>query len=149
MRKQTNIEKIKALRASDYAQIGEAITYLLLSAFLIHLVPFRRWYCWIGEQSSTEVNLPLSSEQETKIYKLKHNVRRANKIMGNTSKCFAMSLTMKKMLSRRNLPVMLYLGVQKDGEKNLKAHAWVKSGKHIIYGGRNAGEKFKQLISFA
>ncbi|MFW6095667.1 MAG: lasso peptide biosynthesis B2 protein [Bacteroidota bacterium] len=149
MRRRTNIEKVMALRGTDMAQVSEAVFFLLISNFLIYLVPLRRWHQWIGRQSEQHKETTLSPEQPGRIRQLKENVRRANKLLFNTSKCFAMSLALKKMMSRRKLPAALYLGVKKDETKNLAAHAWVKSGENIIYGGKNATEHFKQLISFA
>lgn len=131
------------------AQVSEAVFFLLISNFLIYLVPLRRWHQWIGRQSEQHEATALSAEQQERIQQLKENVRRANKLLFHTSKCFAMSLALKKMMNRRELPAALYLGVKKDETKNLAAHAWVKSGNNIIYGGRNAGKRFKQLISFA
>ncbi len=53
------------------------------------------------------------------------------------TKCFVQALTAKKMLNRRGIPSILYLGMAKDKNKKLTAHAWVISNTILITGGRN------------
>ncbi|MCF6206536.1 MAG: lasso peptide biosynthesis B2 protein [Sulfurovum sp.] len=53
------------------------------------------------------------------------------------SACLAQSLTAQKMLQKRGIPGVFYLGVAKDAEskEKMKAHAWSQCGKSIITGG--------------
>jgi hypothetical protein len=108
----------------------------------------RWWSSWIGETGQANNNAPVSEQQKQKVLQVRKNVYRADKLLLKTSRCFAFSLTIKKMLNRRNINASLYLGVNKRGDGALKAHAWVKGGENIIYGGINASEKYTQLISF-
>jgi hypothetical protein len=144
----TDIKKITKLTPADYAMIGEALFYLLVSDFLIYLLPMRWWSSWIGEAGQNNDTKPVSEAQRQTVGQVRKNVFRANKLLLKSSRCFALSLTLKKMLNRRNIDASLYLGVNKGKEGALQAHAWVKGGKNIIYGGSNASEKYAQLISF-
>jgi hypothetical protein len=144
----TDIKKITKLSPIDYSMIGEALFYLLVSDFLIYVLPMRWWSSWIGETGQANNNAPVSEQQKQKVLQVRKNVYRADKLLLKTSRCFAFSLTIKKMLNRRNINASLYLGVNKRGDGALKAHAWVKGGENIIYGGINASEKYTQLISF-
>ena len=144
----TEIKKLTKLTPGDYAMMTEALFYLLVSDFLIYLLPMRWWSGWIGEaQQAVDAN-PVAENQKQTVRKVRKNVFRANKLLLKSSRCFALSLAIKKMLSRRNISVSLYLGVNKGETGNLKAHAWVKGGEQIIYGGSNASEKYTQLIAF-
>jgi len=144
----TEIKKLAKLTLSDYAMMAEALFYLLVSDFLIYLLPMRWWSRWIGEaQQAVDAN-PVPEHQKQTVRKIRKNVFRANKLLLKSSRCFALSLAIKKMLNRRNIPVSLYLGVNKGKQGALRAHAWVKGGESIIYGGSNASEKYAQLISF-
>ena len=40
----------------------------------------------------------------------------------------------KKILDRRGIPSTLYLGLAKDEECGLKAHAWLRTGPMIVTG---------------
>jgi hypothetical protein len=51
------------------------------------------------------------------------------------------------MLSRRDLPWTLYLGMARDADQ-LLAHAWVRSGAVDVTGGDGA-EKYAVVATFA
>jgi len=144
----TEIKKIPKLTLTDYAMMAEALFYLLASDFLIYLLPMRWWVDWIGKPDKAESNAPLTETQKQQLVSVRKNLFRADKLLLNSSRCFALSLALKKMLVRRGVPALLYLGVNKENSGNLQAHAWVKSGKMVIYGGKNAAEKYTRLVSF-
>jgi len=52
------------------------------------------------------------------------------------SACLAQSLTAQRMLQKRGIPGVFYLGVTKDEEskEKMKAHAWSQCGDTIITG---------------
>jgi len=65
------------------------------------------------------------------------------------SACLAQSLTAQKMLQKRGIPGVFYLGAAKDeeSEEKMKAHAWSQCGDTIITG--EAGhEEFTVLSVF-
>jgi len=51
------------------------------------------------------------------------------------------------MLRRRRLVSTLYLGVAKDENGSLSAHAWLRCGRRILTGDSGA-EQFKIISSF-
>ena len=65
------------------------------------------------------------------------------------SACLAQSLAAQRMLKKRGIPGVFYLGAAKDeeGKEKMKAHAWSQCGDQIITG--NGGhEKFTVLSVF-
>ena len=52
------------------------------------------------------------------------------------SACLAQSLTAQRMLKRRAIPGVFYLGVRKDenADEKMSAHAWTRCGDTIITG---------------
>ena len=52
------------------------------------------------------------------------------------SKCLVQALVVKIMLRRRGIANTLFLGVGKDEENSLVAHAWLRCGETIITGGK-------------
>jgi len=65
------------------------------------------------------------------------------------SACLAQSLTAQKMLQKRGIPGVFYLGAAKDEEnkEKMKAHAWSQCGDSIITGG-GGHEAFTVLSVF-
>jgi hypothetical protein len=65
------------------------------------------------------------------------------------SACLAQALTAQRMLRRRGVPGIFYLGVMrvKEAEEKMKAHAWSKCGDKVITG--KGYEGFTVLSSFA
>jgi hypothetical protein len=48
--------------------------------------------------------------------------------------CLPQAIAAKWMLRRRKLPSTLYLGLQRDDELKLTAHAWLRVGNTILTG---------------
>ncbi len=65
------------------------------------------------------------------------------------SACLAQSLAAQRMLKKRGIPGVFYLGAAKDDENEakMKAHAWSQCGDQIITGG-GGHEKFTVLSVF-
>lgn len=51
------------------------------------------------------------------------------------SKCLVRALVVSWLLRYYKIPTTLYLGVAKDKNKNMLAHAWLRCGKCIVTGG--------------
>lgn len=96
--------------------------------------PFRQIASKIGtEQFETEF-VP----QNMDIIRNVHSA--VTKVCAHTpwqSQCLVQALTAKKMLNKRNLPCTLYMGVAKDENNQLIAHAWLRCGIVYITGGQN------------
>ncbi len=65
------------------------------------------------------------------------------------STCLAQSFAAQRMLAKRGIPGVFYLGVAKnaDGKTNMKAHSWSQCGEMIITGGEGH-ENFTVLSVF-
>jgi hypothetical protein len=83
--------------------------------------------------------LPKLNEQELETAKrVGQAIVRASAYTPWESACLAQSLTAQKMLQKRGIPGVFYLGVAKDEEskEKMKAHAWTQCGDSIITGSR-------------
>jgi hypothetical protein len=65
------------------------------------------------------------------------------------SACLAQSLTAHRMLKRRAVPGVFYLGVMKDEDSNekMRAHAWTRCGETVITG-HKGHETFTVISEF-
>ena len=53
------------------------------------------------------------------------------------SKCLVQALTAQKMLKEQGISTTLYLGVKKDENNQMIAHAWTRCGNYFVTGGSN------------
>lgn len=53
------------------------------------------------------------------------------------SKCLVQALTAQKLLKEKGIYTTLYLGVRKDKDNNMLAHAWLRCGEYYVTGGAN------------
>ena len=53
------------------------------------------------------------------------------------SKCLVQALTAQKMLKEQGVSTTLYLGVKKDENNQMIAHAWTRCGNYFVTGGSN------------
>jgi hypothetical protein len=88
------------------------------------------------------------AELETLISKIQSAMRRADSALPWKSKCLAEAIATKRMLDGKGITSTLYLGVAKDEEEKLIAHAWLRWGQKII-AGELGFEKFTVLQKFS
>lgn len=53
------------------------------------------------------------------------------------NRCLVQSFAVRRMLNKRKIQSVLSIGVAKDEEKELKAHAWIKSGEVELVSGQS------------
>jgi hypothetical protein len=63
-------------------------------------------------------------------------------------KCLAQAITGQIILRILHIPSTIYLGVSKDESNNMIAHAWLRSGEHVLTGGFE-GDQFKCVSYFS
>lgn len=125
----------------------EALFWLVVARLAVLIVPFRHIALLLGDHmamSPTES----SSEQAARSRQVGWAVRAVAYRTPWDSNCLAQAIAAKMMLRRRGIASTLYLGVAKDEDKDLAAHAWLRSGDQILTGGGNQ-ERFIVLSTFA
>jgi hypothetical protein len=56
--------------------------------------------------------------------------------------CYTQALTARRMLRRRNLPLLLSIGFKKEEGQSLQGHAWTWCGSYIVTGYRTDLKQF-------
>ncbi len=118
--------------------LAEAAAWLCAAQAAIRLVPFRWLAPWLGVQHGP------ADANETE--RARHGVeRRASLAIGTASRhlpwrptCLARATAAKAMLRVRGVSSTLYLGVARDGEVGLRAHAWLTARGDVLTGGDEA-----------
>lgn len=107
--------------------------WLIYAFVLVRIIPLR-WFSHLLGEFNHKIECSLGDNEILLIAMLKKNIRRIKKRMPWKVKCFEEAIAAKKVLEKFNLNSTLYLGVNKNAEKGLRAHAWLKSGDVFITG---------------
>lgn len=133
--------------AADKALYIEATFWLGISRIAILILPFRWIAPFLGQHMASSDENDENGNKETTI-----SVSRAILTMSRhlpwECKCLVQAISGKMMLGRRKIPSTLYLGVGKEENGDLNAHAWLRAGDSIILGGGGL-ERFAVVSTFA
>lgn len=75
--------------------------------------------------------------------------KHVNRVASNTpweSKCLVRALTARRLLIEKGIPCTLYLGVGKDENGKMVAHAWLRAGEVYVTGGD--GSEYATVAKF-
>lgn len=120
----------------------EAVVTLGVARLLALTVPIR----WIARRLERQATLPHPQPGEAGhiVREVGWAVRAAAPRTPWKSACLAQALAGKWMLGRRGVDSTIRLGVAKDADGNLQAHAWLCAGDAILTGGAQV-RRFKPL----
>ena len=142
-------KKFTKLSSEEKKLFTEAYVTLGIMRAAILTVSFKRLTRSL-EHVAKKKELTTLNEQEMEIAKMVGQaIMRASAYTPWESACLAQSLTAQKMLQKRGIPGVFYLGAMKDEEskEKMKAHAWSQCGDTIITGG-GGHEEFTVLSVF-
>ena len=142
-------KKFTKLPLEEKKLFMEAYVILGIMRAAILTVSFKRLTRSL-EHVAKKKELPTLNDQEMETAKrVGQAIMRASAYTPWESACLAQSLTAQKMLKKRGIPGVFYLGAAKDeeSEAKMKAHAWSQCGDSIITGGRGH-EEFTVLSVF-
>ncbi|MBQ0771648.1 MAG: hypothetical protein ACI9TB_002543 [Parasphingorhabdus sp.] len=121
--------------------------WLLLgfTRLVIVTVTFRRFAHWLGMHDGLAPRTPLTTrDQEIRARAISKAITIASKYAPWTANCFPQAITARVILGFYDIPYALFFGVRRSntGEEGseLKAHAWVVSGRVSVTGGRSFGQ---------
>jgi hypothetical protein len=124
----------------------EASFWLLAARAVLLILPFRTIAPYLGNymaRSPQETAIP-----EDLVGNLTWALATASRHLPWECKCLVQAMAGKAMLKRRRVPSTLYLGLTKDGEGVMQAHAWLRCGGEILTGQHNLAT-YKVVASFA
>lgn len=124
-------------------------TFLLtgVARLAVVLLPMNKLSVFMGKHMEES---PLQSNEavQSTIHKVEWAVGLVSPYTPWQSKCLVQALAAQSMLKRRRISSTLYLGVARDGENRLIAHAWLRSGPYILTGGLER-KRFTVVAHFA
>lgn len=133
----TKFKKFNALSSEEKKLFIEAYLILGINRAAILTLSFKRLTRSLEHSPIQKDPKPLNDKQMAIAVKIGQAIKRAAAYTPWESACLTQSLTAQKMLQKRGIPGVFYLGVIKDEEskEKMKAHAWSQCGNKIITGG--------------
>jgi hypothetical protein len=64
------------------------------------------------------------------------------------TECLTQAIAAARMLSRRDIPWQIHVGLARADDEELIAHAWVSCGTRVLVGGAGV-ERFARLVTYA
>ena len=136
---QLSVEE-KKLFLEAYVALGKMRAAILT-------ISFKRLTRSLEHKPNAEKITPLNDASMKTARLVGQAIIRASAYTPWESACLAQSLTAQKMLKKRGISGVFYLGAAKDEEskEKMKAHAWTQCGDAIITGG--AGHEAFTVLS--
>lgn len=123
------------------------MTYTLCGVFrlLICCIQFKKLAKYIGTEKGTyDENQFFSEKTLRRMNEIKKSVDKVSRYTPWQSLCLVKALTGMTLLRWFKIRSVLYLGLAKDAEEELLAHAWLKVGKYVLIGGEQM-QSFKVI----
>jgi hypothetical protein len=118
----------------EWLALFEAAFWLCISGLAIRILPFR-WIAALLRRPEKATPPIAEAEQQRAIDLITWSVAAVSNNLLKVCKCLPQSLAGKMMLRRRGMEGIIYLGVMKNDQRDLAAHAWLKSGMRTLIGG--------------
>lgn len=124
------LRKFLSLTASERRLLVNAIVWLVSIRLALVMLPFRTLLCLT--KLSSERN-HLGRDDGLPPERIAWTVQAVSRYLPGMRNCLVQALATQIMLAHRDYPAHLRIGVTKDEDGRLKAHAWVElEGKVII-----------------
>lgn len=112
----------------------KAFIYTGIARAFILFVPFNKLKKHMGK---VRVESPNEVDRDTYII-VRHISEVIERVSRHTpweSKCLVKALTVQRLLKESGISSTIYLGVRKDSNNNMMAHAWIRCGQYFLTGG--------------
>lgn len=136
------MRKFMALPVQEKKLYGSVTLWLLIIKLSLFLIPFGRlvvWLNWLNQHKSRPKD---AQEIETVVQAIERSSRLLPWWQIN---CLPQALVGHMLLRRRGFNVQLKIGVCKNFDKKLSAHAWLEYGGRVVLGD---GRDLKSFTAF-
>lgn len=141
----SKLKKFIKLSNSNKLLIIKVVFITAIVRFAMVNIKFKILKKYMGEHNK-ESTWTLKTEEYVKIKKIRWAVITVSKNTPWESKCLVQALAAQRLLTVQGISSTLYLGVNKQTDISLNAHAWIRSGDVYVTGG--TGEGFATVAKF-
>ena len=133
-----------AKKAKVFASIGHGRRICFVQAFIysgiyrafILFVPFNKLKTRMGDhRNESPMEVDIASYRVAR--EVRWAVTQAARHTPWESKCLVQALTAQRMMKNKGVSTTIYLGVKKNIDNEMIAHAWIRCGSYYITGGDN------------
>lgn len=124
----------------------ETLCWLLAARIVVRVLPFRVIAARLGG-AGAESPHDIPSADAARAREIGSLLRAVCRRVGWHPSCLVRSTAAMMLLRRRRLEGTLYLGVAREADQPLRAHAWVRCGDVFVTGGKQK-DSFTVLGSF-
>jgi hypothetical protein len=127
--------KLLKLPRSQLRALTTAFILLSLVRLGLWLIPFQRLYDWLKQRSQATAGtrvMPSSTDRPVRL--VTWAVETSSEYMLGQPKCLAKALCVFFLLRRRGIDPVLRLGVMKEENSRLAAHAWIEVQGQVVIG---------------
>lgn len=135
---------------ADRRLLTEAYFWLGVARLALLTLPFRWIAPFLGTTKLETIEDTLAHDEKSWLNRVSWAVRTASRYTPWTSNCLPQAIAAKRLLQQRHIRSTLYLGLRHSQESpgEMEAHAWLRSGKFVIVGGRGE-QRFTVVATFA
>lgn len=126
------LSKFLRLPGTEQRLLVKVIILLNLTQLSLRLLPFKTVFGWFERRGQYAADPTDNHEQAVQICQAVNKAARHT--LGKDS-CFPQALTGDMLLKRHGYDPVMRIGVLKEGENSLRAHAWVVLDGGIVIGG--------------
>ena len=126
------IVRYLTLNKEERILFHQALHLLIAWKIRIVFLPMRKYVKFFGEKGKEATYEDVAMDDT--INKFPLAIHRADSVLPWKSKCLTEAIATKRLLERYNIKTTLFLGVAKDEDQKLIAHAWLRWGQRIISG---------------
>jgi hypothetical protein len=141
------LAKFARLPGPDRLLFLEAALWLGIARLAILLIPFRQIAPFLGKHM-TESPQSIVPAHRGLAERVCWAIKTASRHVPWESKCLAQVIAVKGMFRLRGIPSTIYLGLAKEEEEKLIAHAWLRTGDVTVVGTPPI-DQFKVVSTFA
>ncbi len=127
------LRKFSRLRLRDQCLLLEAVFFTAVARAVLAVFPFRRIAPWLGTHMAVTAETPDHRHGEV-VARIQRAIRTASNHTPWKVECLGQALAASVMLRLRRIDGTVYLGIAKEGQHDVIAHAWLRSGQTIVTG---------------
>jgi hypothetical protein len=141
------LAKFARLSGPDRLLFLEAAIWLGIARLGILIIPFRRIAPFLGEHMA-ESPQRMAPAHRDHVERISWAIKTARRQVPWECTCLAQAMAAKGMFKLRGFQSTIYLGLAKDGEEKLVAHAWLRCAEVTVVGMRGKG-RFTVVSTFS
>ena len=147
MQLRNDFRSVRRLTGQQCRLLIEAGGLLVVARLGVWLVPFRRLAAHLGDEKAESPSTDIDQHRATAA-QIGWAVRTLGRRLPWMSQCLVQAVAATWMLRRRRIASTLYLGVAKNADGQVNAHAWVRSGAQVLTG-IEGHQEFKVVTTYA